>query len=177
MNEIIKYVALLFWLFSLRIIHLISIHIFLFNSSSFQFIVEMYFIICIYQNLLPIQYLEGIWLGFRFSQLWIRLLKHFHAVFCMKKLQLSFGLCGRGWGQDDMGEWHWNMCIIICEMNPQSRFDAWDRGLGAGATGMTHRDGMGREVGGGFRMGNTCTPRVDSCQCMEKPVQYFKVKK
>ena len=25
------------------------------------------------------------------------------------------------------------------------------------------RDGMGREVGGGFRMGNTCTPVADSC--------------
>ena len=25
-------------------------------------------------------------------------------------------------------------------------------------TGMTQRDGMGMEVGGGFRMGNTCTP-------------------
>ena len=27
----------------------------------------------------------------------------------------------------------------------------------------TQRDGMGREVGGRFRMGNTCTPVVDSC--------------
>ena len=27
---------------------------------------------------------------------------------------------------------------------------------------MTQRDGMGREVGGGFRMGNTCTPVADS---------------
>ena len=25
-----------------------------------------------------------------------------------------------------------------------------------------------REVGGGFRMGNTCTPVDDSCQCMTK---------
>jgi len=25
------------------------------------------------------------------------------------------------------------------------------------------RDGLGREEGGGFRMGNTCTPVVDSC--------------
>ena len=33
---------------------------------------------------------------------------------------------------------------------------------------MTLRDGMGREVGGGFRMGNTCTPMADSCQCMVK---------
>ena len=30
-------------------------------------------------------------------------------------------------------------------------------------TRMTHRDGKGREVGVGFRMGNTCTPMVDSC--------------
>ena len=35
-------------------------------------------------------------------------------------------------------------------------------------TGMTQRDGMGREVGGGFRMGNTCKPMTDSCQCMAK---------
>ena len=36
-------------------------------------------------------------------------------------------------------------------------------------TGMTLKDGMGREVGGGFRMGNTCTPMADSCECMAKP--------
>ena len=36
---------------------------------------------------------------------------------------------------------------------------------------------MGREVGEGFRMGNTCTPVADSCQCMAKPIQYCKVKK
>ena len=34
--------------------------------------------------------------------------------------------------------------------------------------GMTLRDGMGKEVGGGFKMGNTCTPMADSCQCMAK---------
>ena len=27
---------------------------------------------------------------------------------------------------------------------------------------------MGREVGGGFRMGDTCKPVADSCQCMAK---------
>ena len=36
------------------------------------------------------------------------------------------------------------------------------------STGMTQRDGMGREVGGGFRMGNTCKSMADSCQCMAK---------
>ena len=28
--------------------------------------------------------------------------------------------------------------------------------------GTTQRDGMGREEGGGFRMGNTCIPVADS---------------
>ena len=36
-------------------------------------------------------------------------------------------------------------------------------------------DGMGREMGGAFRMGNTCTPMADSCQCMAKPLQYCKM--
>ena len=31
-------------------------------------------------------------------------------------------------------------------------------------SGTTQRDGMGREKGRGFRMGNTCTPMADSCQ-------------
>ena len=35
--------------------------------------------------------------------------------------------------------------------------DAW-----GWRTGMTQRDGMGREEGGGFRMGNTCIPVADS---------------
>ena len=33
--------------------------------------------------------------------------------------------------------------------------DAW-----GWCTGTTQRDGMGREEGGGFRMGNTCIPVV-----------------
>ena len=42
-------------------------------------------------------------------------------------------------------------------------------------TGKTQRDGMRREAGGGIRMGNTCKSMADSCQCMEKPLQYCKV--
>ena len=48
--------------------------------------------------------------------------------------------------------------------------DAW-----GWCTEMTQRDGMRREVRGGFSMGNTCTPVVDSCQGMAKPIQYWKV--
>ena len=43
-------------------------------------------------------------------------------------------------------------------------------------TGMTQRDVIGREVGGGFMFGNACKPMVDSCQCMAKPIQHCKVK-
>ena len=43
-------------------------------------------------------------------------------------------------------------------------------------TGMTRRDGMGREGVGGFWMGNTCMPVEDSCWCVAEPIQYCKVK-
>ena len=35
-------------------------------------------------------------------------------------------------------------------------------------TGMTLRDGMGKEVEERVRMGNTYTPMADSCECMAK---------
>ena len=48
--------------------------------------------------------------------------------------------------------------------------DAW-----GWCTGMTRRDGTGREVGGGFRMGTTRMPVADSCRCVAEPIQYCKV--
>ena len=46
--------------------------------------------------------------------------------------------------------------------------------------GLVHRydpEGCYGEGGGrGFMFGNTCTPVLDSCQCMAKPIQYCKVK-
>ena len=35
-------------------------------------------------------------------------------------------------------------------------------------TGETQGDGMGREVGGGIGLGNTCKSMADSCQYMAK---------
>ena len=70
----------------------------------------------------------------------------------------TFGLCGKGEGgmiwDDSIVYFHvymYNMYITICEIDCQSRFDAWDRVLRAGATGMTLRDGVEREVGGGVQ--------------------------
>ena len=61
-------------------------------------------------------------------------------------IEQSFRLCGRGWGWDDLGEWHWNIYIIIGEMDRQSRFDAWDRVLRAGA--LDDPEGWDGERGG-----------------------------
>ena len=52
---------------------------------------------------------------------------------------------------------------------------AWKGGVGRGVEEkkekkkLKQKQLMGREVGGGFRMGNTCTLMADSCQCMAKP--------
>ena len=42
------------------------------------------------------------------------------------------------------------------------------QGTQSWCTGATLKDGMGRKVGKGFRMGDTCTAMADSCQCMAK---------
>ena len=44
-------------------------------------------------------------------------------------------------------------------------------------TGKTQRERVGREVGGGIRMGNTCKPMAVSFQCMTKFTTYKKKEK
>ena len=60
----------------------------------------------------------------------------------------------------------WENSIETCIISYKKRItspgmmqdtDAW-----GWCTGMTQRDGTGREVRGGFRMGNTCIPVADS---------------
>ena len=63
------------------------------------------------------------------------------------------------------GEMIWENCIETCIISCENRVcvrcriqHAW-----GWCTGMTQRDVMGREVGGGFMFGKACTPVVDSC--------------
>ena len=58
----------------------------------------------------------------------------------------------------------WENGIETCKISYKKRItslgltqEAW-----SWCTGMTQRDGMGREVGAGFRIGNTCIPVADS---------------
>ena len=68
-------------------------------------------------------------------------------------IEHSFGLCGRGRGWDDLGEWHWIMYNIIYETSHQSKFDAGYRKLGAGALGRPRGMVWGRRREGGSGWG------------------------
>ena len=64
------------------------------------------------------------------------------------------------------GEMIWENGIEICIISYMKRVASpglmHDTGCLGWCTGTTQRNGMGREEGGGFRMGNTCMPVVDS---------------
>ena len=66
-------------------------------------------------------------------------------------------------------------CIISCMKRVASPGSMHDTGCLGWCTGTTQRNGMGREEGGGFRMGNTCIPVVDPFQYLAKLIQYCKV--
>ena len=73
----------------------------------------------------------------------------------------------------------WENSIEICILSSMKQIASpgWMHETSARGwcTGKTQRDGMGRDVGGGIRMGNTCKSMADSCQCMAKSLQYCKV--
>ena len=55
----------------------------------------------------------------------------------------TFRLSGRRQGWDDLREKYWNMYITIHEIDDQSKFDAWNRALKAGALGQPRGMGWG----------------------------------
>ena len=59
-------------------------------------------------------------------------------------------------------------CILSYVKQITSPGLMYETGAHGWCPGITQRDGMGKEVGGGVRRGNTCTPMVDSYQCMAK---------
>ena len=58
-----------------------------------------------------------------------------------------------GEGKDGM---IWDNGIETCIISYVKQITSSGSMHDTGCTGMTQRDGMGREVGGGFRMGNVC---------------------
>ena len=67
---------------------------------------------------------------------------------------------GEGEGEGGM---IWENGIEICIISYMKRVASPGSMHDTGCLGgTTQRDGMGREEGGGFRMGNTCIPVADS---------------
>ena len=61
----------------------------------------------------------------------------------------------------------WENGIETCKLSHVKRIASPGSMHETGRSGLVHWGDLegwdGREVGGGFRMGNTCTPVVDSC--------------
>ena len=91
-------------------------------------------------------------------------------------IEQSFGLCGRGQRWDD-----WENGIETCILSYVKQIASLGSMHDTGCSGLVHWDdpegwdGEGGGGGGWFRIGNTCTPVVDSCQFRANPIQYCKV--
>ena len=86
-------------------------------------------------------------------------------------------LDSEGEGEDGM---IWENGIETCILSCKNRISSVCLMQDTACLGLVHGDdpeGCCGEGGGwGFMFGITCTPVVDSCQCMAKPIQYYKVK-
>ena len=75
----------------------------------------------------------------------------------------------------------WENGILTCILSRKNRITSLCLMQDTACLGLVHGDdpegccGEGGG-GGGFMFGIACTPVVDSCQCMAKPIQYCKVK-
>ena len=68
---------------------------------------------------------------------------------------------------EEEGGMIWENGIETCILSYMIRIASPGSMHDTGCSGLVHwddpGDSMGREKGGGFRMGNTCTPVADSC--------------
>ena len=64
--------------------------------------------------------------------------------------------------------------ITTCEIDDQSRFDAWDRALKAGALGQPRGMGWGARWEGGSGLGTHVHPWLTHVNVQQKPPQYCK---
>ena len=74
----------------------------------------------------------------------------------------------------------WENDTETCKLSYVKRIASPGSMRDTGCSGLVHWDDPegwdGEELGGEFRMGNTCIPMVNSSQCMAKAIQCCKVK-
>ena len=88
-----------------------------------------------------------------------------------KETQMYWTVFWTLWKRARVG-WYGRMALKHVKYHTwnESPVQIWSmiQGARGWCSGMNQRDGMGKEVGGAFRMGNTCTLMADSSQCMAK---------
>ena len=89
-------------------------------------------------------------------------------------IEQTLGLLGEGEG-GVIGENSLETCILSSVKQITSPGWMHETSAQGWCTGKTQRDGMGREVGGGIRMGNTCKSMADHVNVWQKPLQCCKV--
>ena len=67
-------------------------------------------------------------------------------------------------------------CVLSCKNQIASVCPMQDTACLGLVNGDDPEGCFGEEGGRGVHVGIACTPVVDSCQCMAKPIQYCKVK-
>ena len=81
-------------------------------------------------------------------------------------------------GEGEGGE-IWENSIETCIISCMKRVASPGSMHGTGCLGLVHWDdlegGLGREVGGGFTIGNVGIPVADSFRYLAKLIQYWKV--
>ena len=87
----------------------------------------------------------------------------------------TFGLCGRRWGLEDLGEQHWTMYFAICEIDDQCKFDALSRALKVSALVQSRGVGWGGRWEGGSGRGTHAHLRLIHVDVWQNPPQYCKV--
>ena len=87
----------------------------------------------------------------------------------------TVGLCGRRWGWDDLKEQYWNMYITICEIDDQSKFDAWNRALKASALWQPRGKGWGGRSEEASGWGTHVHSWLIHVNIWQKPPQYCKI--
>ena len=74
----------------------------------------------------------------------------------------------------------WENGIETCILSCKNRIASLSPMQDTACLGLVHGDdpegSYGEGGGRGVMFGNACTPMVDSCQCMAKPIQYCKEK-
>ena len=107
--------------------------------------------------------------GVRQSCIWSPCLFNLYAEYIMRKAELEEAQAGLKIAERNVNNLRYtDDTTLIAEGEEELKSLLMKVKEESEKVGLKSTLRMGREVGGGFRMGETCTSMADSCQCMAK---------